>query len=55
MRYIPMGIAVLLSMSTPLLIFPLSRLMFANSEPWTFKLIGGSVLAMAGIVLVVLR
>jgi len=55
MRYIPMGIAVLLSMSTPLLIFPLSRLMFANSEPWTVKLIGGSALAMAGIVLVVLR
>lgn len=55
MRHIPIGIAVLLTMSTPLLVFPLSRLMFANSEPWTFKLIGGSLLAMAGIVLVVLR
>lgn len=55
MRYIPISVAVLLSMCTPLLIFPLSRLLFPNSEPWTFKLIGGSALAMAGIVLVVLR
>jgi drug/metabolite transporter (DMT)-like permease len=55
MRYMPISIAVLLSMCTPLLIFPLSRLMFADSEPWTLKLIGGSALALAGIVLVVLR
>lgn len=55
MRYMPISIAVLLSMCTPLLIFPMSRLLFADSEPWTLKLIGGSALAMAGIVLVVLR
>ena len=55
MRHIPIGIAVLLGMCSPLVVFPMSRLMFANSEPWTFKLIGGSALAMAGIVLVVLR
>lgn len=55
MRYIPISIAVLIGMCSPLVVFPMSRLMFANSEPWTFKLIGGSLLAMAGIVLVVLR
>jgi drug/metabolite transporter (DMT)-like permease len=55
MRHIEISVAVLLTMCTPLLVFPLSRWMFANSEPWTFKLIGGSLLAMAGVVLVVLR
>ena len=55
MRYIPISIAVLISMCTPLLVIPLSRLLLANSEPWTAKLIGGSALALAGIVLVVLR
>jgi drug/metabolite transporter (DMT)-like permease len=55
MRHIPISVAVLLTMCTPLLVFPLSRWLFANSEPWTFKLIGGSLLAMAGVVLVVLR
>ena len=55
MRHIPISVTVLLTMCTPLLVFPLSRWMFANSEPWTFKLIGGSLLAMAGVVLVVLR
>lgn len=55
MRYIPISIAVLIGMCTPLLVFPLSRLMLADSEPWTFKLLGGSALALAGIVLVVMR
>lgn len=55
MRYIPISIAVLIGMCTPLLVFPLSRLMLADSEPWTFKLLGGSTLALAGIVLVVMR
>ncbi len=55
MRDIPISIAVLIGMCTPLLVFPLSRLMFDQSEPWTFKLLGGSALAMAGLVLVVLR
>jgi drug/metabolite transporter (DMT)-like permease len=55
MAHIPISIAVLIGMCTPLLVFPLSRLMLDDSEPWTFKLMGGSALAMAGIVLVVLR
>jgi drug/metabolite transporter (DMT)-like permease len=55
MAYIPISIAVLIGMCTPLLVFPLSRLMLDDSEPWTFKLMGGSALAMAGIVLVVMR
>jgi drug/metabolite transporter (DMT)-like permease len=52
MAHIPISVAVLIGMCTPLLVFPLSRLMLDDSEPWTFKLIGGSALAMAGIVLV---
>ncbi len=55
MAHIPISIAVLIGMCTPLLVFPLSRLMLDDSEPWTFKLMGGSALALAGIVLVVLR
>lgn len=55
MRYIPLAIATLITLFTPLLVFPLSRWLLKAHDDFTAAMLTGSALAMAGIVLVVLR
>ncbi|MES2190124.1 MAG: DMT family transporter [Pseudomonadota bacterium] len=55
MRYIPLSIATLLTLCTPLLVFPLSYLFFKNQGDMTPVVIGGSALTLLGIFIIVLR
>lgn len=55
MRYIPLSIAALVSLCTPLLVFPLSYWLFKNQERLTWPVVAGSVLTLLGMVIVVLR
>jgi drug/metabolite transporter (DMT)-like permease len=55
MRYIPLSIAALVSLCTPLLVFPLSYWLFKNQERLTWSVIAGSVLTLLGMAIVVLR
>ena len=55
MRYIPVAIAALVTLCSPLLVFPLSYWLLDNSDKVTGKTVLGCALALAGIVMIVLR
>lgn len=55
MRYIPLSIATLLTLCTPVLVFPLSYLLFKNKDDMTPTVLSGSGLALLGIFIIVLR
>lgn len=55
MRYIPLSIVALITMCTPILVFPLSHLFFKGNDGITLQLLFGSGLTILGIVVVVLR
>lgn len=55
MRYIPLSIAALVSLCTPLLVFPLSYWLFKNQERLTWSVMTGGTLTLLGMAIVVLR
>jgi drug/metabolite transporter (DMT)-like permease len=55
MRYIPMSIATLITLCTPVLVFPLSYLLFRTSDDFTPKVLGGTALTLLGIFIIVMR
>jgi len=55
MRYIPLSIAALVSLCTPLLVFPLSVWLFKNQERLSWPVMTGSTLTLLGMAMVVLR
>ena len=55
MRYIPLSIAALVSLCTPLLVFPMSYWLFKNQERLTWSVMAGSTLTLLGMAIVVLR
>lgn len=55
MAYIPISIANLITLSTPILVTPVSFLLFKNKEVITLKTISGIILVMVGISLIVLK
>ncbi len=55
MGYIPISIANLITLSTPVIVTPVSFLLFKNKEGITLKTIVGIVLVMVGISLIVLN
>ena len=55
MRYIPLSLAALVALCTPLLVFPLSYWLFKNQEPLTLNVILGCILTLFGMIVVVLR
>lgn len=55
LKYIPVSVAALITLCTPLLVFPMSYLLFRNSEKITPLTLLGGVLTLAGMVLIVAR
>lgn len=55
MRYIPLSIAALVSLCTPILVFPLSYWLFKSQERLTWTVMAGSALTLLGMAIVVLR
>ncbi len=55
MRYIPVALAALVTMCSPLLVFPLSYWLLKNSDKMTGRTVLGCALALAGIAMIVLR
>ena len=55
MRYIPLSVATLVTLCTPLLVFPLSHWLFKQQEKITAMLLTGSALTLLGIFIIVLR
>lgn len=55
MRFIPLSVATLMTLCTPLLVFPLSHLLFKNSGDVTRNTLLGGALALIGIAIVVMR
>ena len=55
MRFIPVSVATLMTLCTPLLVFPLSHLLFKNSGDVTRNTVLGGMLALAGIAIIVMR
>lgn len=55
MRYIPLAIATLVTLCTPLLVFPLSHLLFKDQEEITAATLLGSALTLLGIFIIVMR
>lgn len=55
MRFIPVSIATLVTLCTPLLVIPLSRVLYKSSEKITLDLILGTGLTLVGIFGVVIR
>ena len=55
MRYIPLSVAALVSLCTPLLVFPLSYWLFKNQEHLSLPVMLGSGLTLLGMAIVVLR
>ena len=55
MRFIPVSVATLMTLCTPLLVFPLSHLLFKNSGDVTRITVLGGALALAGIAIIVMR
>ena len=55
MRYIPLSVATLITLCTPLLVFPLSHWLFKNQGDITASVLLGSVLALLGIFIIVMR
>lgn len=55
MRYIPLSIATLLTLCTPILVFPLSYFLFKNRDDMSPTVLAGSALTLLGIFIIVLR
>jgi drug/metabolite transporter (DMT)-like permease len=55
MRYIPLSLATLVTLCTPLLVFPLSHWLFKQQGEITPGLLAGSALTLLGIFIIVLR
>ena len=55
MRYIPLSVATLVTLCTPLLVFLLSHWLFKQQEEITATLLAGSALTLLGIFIIVLR
>ena len=55
MRYIPLSVATLVSLCTPLLVFPLSYCLFKNQERLSLPVVLGSSLALLGMAMIVMR
>jgi drug/metabolite transporter (DMT)-like permease len=54
MRYIPISIANLITLSTPIIVTPVSYFLFKNQEGITYKTIIGIVLVMSGLCFIIL-
>ena len=55
MRYIPLSLATLVTLCTPLLVFPLSHWLFKSQGDLTATVLLGSTLALSGIFIIVMR
>jgi drug/metabolite transporter (DMT)-like permease len=55
MRYIPLSVATLVTLCTPILVFPLSHLLFKNQDKVTALTLAGSGLTLLGIAIIVMR
>ncbi|MCZ8254295.1 MAG: EamA family transporter, partial [Polaromonas sp.] len=55
MRYIPLSVATLVTLCTPILVFPLSYLLFRNQDKVTATVLAGSALTLLGIFIIVMR
>ena len=55
MRYIPLSVATLVTLCTPLLVFPLSHWLFKSQGDITPAVLLGSALALLGIFIIVMR
>jgi drug/metabolite transporter (DMT)-like permease len=55
MRYIPLSVATLVTLCTPILVFPLSHLLFKNQDKITAITLAGSGLTLLGIFIIVMR
>jgi len=55
MRYIPLSVATLVTLCTPLLVFPLSHWLFKQQQEITAPLLAGSALTLLGIFIIVSR
>lgn len=55
LKYIPVSVAALITLCTPLLVFPMSYLLFKNSEKITPLTLLGGVLTLGGVALIVAR
>jgi drug/metabolite transporter (DMT)-like permease len=55
MRYIPLSVATLVTLCTPILVFPLSRMLFKNSEGIGRPALIGCCMTLLGIFMVVMR
>ena len=55
MQYIPLAVAALVGLCTPLLVFPISYLLFKNQERVTLTVLAGGAFTLLGMVVVVLR
>ncbi|OLN21783.1 hypothetical protein BTO30_13075 [Domibacillus antri] len=54
MRYIPISVANLITLSTPILVTPVSYFLFKNQEGITFKTLMGIAFVLSGLVIIVL-
>ena len=55
MSYIPVSVAALITLCTPLIVIPVSHWLFRSEDPVTMRVVAGSALALAGIAVIVLR
>jgi drug/metabolite transporter (DMT)-like permease len=55
MRYIPLSVATLVTLCTPILVFPLSHLLFKDQDEITAITLAGSGLTLLGIFIIVMR
>lgn len=55
MSYIPVSVAALITLCTPLIVIPISHWLFRSEDPVTMRVVAGSALALAGIAVIVLR
>jgi drug/metabolite transporter (DMT)-like permease len=55
MQYIPLAVATLVTLCTPILVFPISHWLLKSGEQFTPLMLSGSALAMAGIFIIVTR
>ena len=55
LKYIPVSVAALITLCTPVLVFPMSYLLFKNSEKVTLATVLGGLLTLVGVALIVMR
>jgi drug/metabolite transporter (DMT)-like permease len=55
LRYVPVAVVALITLCTPLVVFPLSYFMLRNQEQITIRTLVGGALTLAGIAVLVLR